>query len=55
MNTTKERPHGTNRTTATLVGILYIIGTVAGALSLPLLGSILGAPDYLLDIGENEP
>jgi uncharacterized protein DUF4386 len=53
MNTTKERPPGTNRTTATLVGILYIIGTVAGALSLPLLGSILGAPDYLNIVAAN--
>ena len=35
MNTTNERSQVTNRTTATLVGILYIIGTVAGALSLP--------------------
>jgi hypothetical protein len=47
MNTTKESPHGTNRTTATIVGVLYIIGTVAGVLSVPLLGGILGAPDDL--------
>jgi hypothetical protein len=53
MNTTKERPHGTNRTTATLVAILYIIGTVAGVLSVPLLGSILSAPDYLTIVAAN--
>ena len=47
MNTTKESPHGTNRKTATIVGVLYIIGTVAGVLSVPLLGGIQGAPDYL--------
>ena len=35
------------------MGILYIIGTVAGALSLPLLGSILGAPDYLNRVAAN--
>jgi len=53
MNMTKESSQVTNRTTATLVGILYIIGTVAGALSLPLLGSILGAPDYLNRVAAN--
>ena len=53
MNMIKESSQVTNRTTATLVGILYIIGTVAGALSLPLLGSILGAPDYLNSVAAN--
>lgn len=53
MNTTKQSSQVTNRTTATLVGALYIIGTVAGALSLPLLGSILGAPDYLNSVAAN--
>jgi hypothetical protein len=53
MNTIKERSHRADRTTATLVGILYIIGTVAGALSLPLLGDILGAPDYLNRVAAN--
>ena len=33
MNTTKESPHGTNRKTAIIVGVLFIIGTVAGVLS----------------------
>jgi hypothetical protein len=53
MNTTKDSSQVTNRMTAMLVGILYIIGTVAGALSLPLLGSILGAPDYLNTVAAN--
>ena len=33
MNTTKESPLGTNRKTAVIVGILFIIGTVSGILS----------------------
>jgi len=53
MNTTKESPPGTNRTTATIVGVLYIIGTVAGVLSVPLLGGIPGAPDYLTMVASN--
>ena len=47
MNTIKASSHGTNRTTATIVGVLYIIGTVAGVLSVPLVGGILGTPDDL--------
>ncbi|KPV53207.1 hypothetical protein SE17_10985 [Kouleothrix aurantiaca] len=53
MNTTTQRSYGADRTAATLVGILYIIGTVAGALSLPLLGGIPGAPDYLTIVAAN--
>ncbi len=37
----------THRASATVAGILYIIGTVAGFLSLIVTGGILGAPDYL--------
>ncbi len=37
----------TNRKTAILVGVLFIIGTVAGALSTVVTGPVLGAPDYL--------
>ncbi len=33
MNTTKASPHGTNRKTAVIVGILFIIGTVSGILA----------------------
>jgi hypothetical protein len=37
----------TYRSTATIVGILFIIGTAAGILSLPVMVGLLGAPDYL--------
>jgi hypothetical protein len=53
MNTTKESPHGTNRKTAAIVGVLFIIGTVAGVLSVPLVGGILGTPDYLTMVAAN--
>jgi hypothetical protein len=54
MNTTKESPRGTNRKTAIIVGILYIIGTVAGILSVVVTQPILGTPDYLTKISTNE-
>lgn len=47
MNTTKARTQGTDRNIATIVGVLFIIGTVAGILSLPVMGGILGAADVL--------
>lgn len=37
----------TNRQTAMIVGVLYIIGTVAGVLSMVVMGGRLEAPDYL--------
>jgi hypothetical protein len=40
--------------TARIVGVLYIIGTVAGMLSLVLTGPILGDPDYLVKVSANE-
>lgn len=43
-----------NRKTAIIVGVLFIIGTAAGVLSVVLTGSILGAPDYLTKISANE-
>jgi hypothetical protein len=43
----------TNRTTAIIVGVLYIIGTVAGVLSVPFT-SILTDPDYLMKVSANE-
>lgn len=39
---------------ARLVGILFIIGTVSGILSLNMM-SLLNAPDYLLKLSENKP
>lgn len=41
----------TNRTTAIIVGVLYIIGTVAGVLSVV---SIIDDPDYLIKVSANE-
>jgi hypothetical protein len=40
--------------TARIVGVLYIIGTIAGMLSLILTGPILGDPDYLAKVSANE-
>jgi hypothetical protein len=40
--------------TARIVGVLYIIGTIAGMLSLVLTGPILGNPDYLVKVSANE-
>ena len=54
MNTTKESPHGTNRKTAAIVGVLFIIGTVSGVLSCHYWKPILDAPDYLTKISANE-
>lgn len=42
------------RKTAIIVGVLYIIGTVAGVLSLVFTGPILNASDYLIKISANE-
>ena len=44
----------TNRKTAIIVGVLFIIGTVAGILSVVFTGAILNAPDYLMKISANE-
>jgi len=44
----------TNRKTAIIVGVLFIIGTVAGILSVVFTSSILNAPDYLIKISANE-
>jgi hypothetical protein len=53
MNTTKASPQETNRKTAMIVGGLYILGTVAGILSLVFTGPILEGPDYLAQISAN--
>jgi len=54
MNTIKGSPHGTYRKTATIVGVLFIIGTVAGILSVVFAGSILSDPNYLIKVSENQ-
>ena len=43
-----------NRKTAVIVGVLFIIGTVAGVLSGTFTLPILGAPDYLREVTANE-
>ncbi len=44
----------TNRKTAIITGILFIIATAAGLLSNGLTGSIARAPDYLVQIAANK-
>ncbi len=50
----KDKKMNTNRKTAIVVGILYIIGTVAGILSVVFTLPILGDPGYLSKIAANE-
>lgn len=45
----------TSRRTAIIVGVLYIIGTVSGILSLAFTESTLSDPNYLSKIASNEP
>ena len=44
----------THRMTAIVVGVLFIIGTVAGVLSAVFTGSILADPDLLTEVAANE-
>ena len=44
----------THRKTALIVGILFIIGTVAGILSGVVTGPVLSDPDYLAAVAANE-
>ena len=43
-----------NKIAPRIVGVLFIIGTVAGILSLVFAASTLDDPDYLVKISENE-
>lgn len=54
MKTTNESPHGTDRKTAAVVGVLFIIGTVSGVLGAFIGEPVLGAPDYLSKLSANE-
>jgi hypothetical protein len=53
MKTTKESPRETDRKTASLVGVLFIIGTVMGVLSVVFVSPVLGGPGYLARIAAN--
>ena len=53
MNTTKVSHHGTDRKTAAVVGVLFILGTVPALLSLPLMQNTVNAPDHLTAISTN--
>ena len=44
----------TDRKIAISVGVLYIIGTVAGVLSVLITQPILNAPEYLLKVSTNQ-
>lgn len=44
----------TNKKTARIVEVLFIIGTAAGVLCLPAAASIVHAPDYLVKLSENK-
>lgn len=44
----------TNQKSARTVGILFIIGTIAGILSAVILGPFLDDPDYLVSVSKNE-
>ena len=44
----------TYRKTATLVGVLYIIGTIAGMLSYAVTGPVLGGSDFLVNVSTHE-
>ncbi len=43
-----------NKKTAIIVGVLYIIGTVAASISIVFTGPILDDPDYLVKVSANE-
>jgi hypothetical protein len=53
MNTTQD-PRVTHRATAILVGVLFIIGTAAGVLSVICLNPIQHHPDCLVQAAENK-
>ena len=54
MNTYNGGPREANRKTAIIVGVLFIVGTVAGSLSIVFTAPILDNPDYLVIVSANE-
>jgi hypothetical protein len=53
-SSTGEKEMNTDRKIARIVGTLFIIGTVAGILSVVFTGPVLGAADYLVEISAHE-
>jgi hypothetical protein len=53
-NIIKEKKMNTNRNNARIAGVLFIIGTVAGVLSVVFTGPILGASNFLINVSANE-
>ena len=51
---TKVNSCGTDRKTAAVVGVLFILGTVPALLSLPLAQNTVSAPNHLTAISTNE-
>jgi hypothetical protein len=54
MNTTKESPLGTNRKTAVIVGILFIVGTASGILAAAFTAPIRAGSTYPLNVSASE-
>ncbi len=54
MTTTKASPQNSNRKIAVIVGLLSILGTVMGVMSVIFTGPVLDGPDYLLKVSENQ-
>ena len=54
MKPIKERPRGTNRKTAVIVGILFIIGTVSGILAGVFTAPIQAVATYPLNVSGSE-
>lgn len=50
----REEKINSNKKIAKIVGVLFIIGTAAGIMSLPAAGSIVHATDYLVKLAENK-
>ena len=50
MNVAERNSRGSNRRTAIIVGVLYIVGTVSGMLSLIFTEPVFNEPDYLTKI-----
>ena len=54
MSTTKASLQNNSRKIAVIVGLLYILGTVMGVMSVIFTGPILDDPNYLIKASENQ-